>query len=221
MPWLYYTADPRTILKSNDIKMRVAFASDGKGTQEPVSTLSFYFAVYSFNGTFINLEPLSNHLQLCSSTSNYASQSSKPSFLSFGTFFENKCDFDSQILLSNSTPPTLFYDMYILDASDNSLIPVPVRIRNYRNSGGVKVNENENDNKESEIVDDVLTRRFFIYDTWSGRSTLGNLQVCFFLYFFFSSSYTLLYSSLLMFSFPLQIILMLLKGGEICQRDST
>jgi Meckelin (Transmembrane protein 67) len=176
MPWLYYSSDPVSVVTSTAVEMKMAFQSSGTGTSEPVSVLTFYLAVYSLNGTYLGLELLSNQLQLCAQTSDYATQSTKPSFLDFGNYFENRCDFDTQVLLTNATE-TVFYDMYVLDASDNTLIPVPVRMRNYRNSDGILVNDNKNDHSDADIEDDVLTRRFFVYDTWSGRSTSGTLQV--------------------------------------------
>jgi meckelin len=157
--------------------MQMAFQSPGTGTTEPVSKLTFYLAVYSLNGTYLGLEPLTNQLQLCPQTSDYASQSTKPTFLSFGTYYANNCDFDAQVLLDNQTRETVFYDMYVVDEHDGSLYPVPVRIRNFLNNGGIRTNDNKNDHSDGDVVDDVLTRRFFIYDTWSGRSTLGTLQV--------------------------------------------
>ncbi len=171
MPWLYYSADPRTTLTSTDITMAVSFQT----------TLAYYLASYSLNGTFLGLIKLTNQLLLCSQTSDYATQSTKTSFLKFGSYYESVCDFDASILLHNTTREMVFYDMYVYDddaaGGTGGLYPVPVRVRNFRRTGGSKVNKNSDDRSNSEIVDDVLTRRFFMNDTVSGQNTLGELQV--------------------------------------------
>lgn len=52
-----------------------------------------------------------------------------------------------------------------------TLYPVPVRIVNYRDSGGATPNVNTNVASES---NDVLTTRFFLYDSLSGVTTVGS-----------------------------------------------
>lgn len=156
--------------------MQVAFRSSNP-TAEPVSQLTFYLASYNLTGEFLGFQKLANQLVLCSQTSNYATQSAQPTFLNVGNYFFQNCAFDMTALLDNTTAPTVFYEMFILDAHDDTLKPVPIRVRNFRTSDGAQVNKNGDDTSSGDIVDDILTRRFFMYDTISGRTSLGALQV--------------------------------------------
>lgn len=63
----------------------------------------------------------------------------------------------------------------ILDNQAGQLKPVPVRVLNYR-SNGIEVNENGG---KSDLIDDVFTRRFFVYDTLSGvqQGRLGIIRI--------------------------------------------
>lgn len=68
-----------------------------------------------------------------------------------------------------------FYDMYMVDkaktvADGESLYPVPVRNRNYR-TGNTYVNDNTGPTDED---NDRFVRRFFLYDTLSGVTTVGS-----------------------------------------------
>lgn len=67
------------------------------------------------------------------------------------------------LILAESDTETYFYEMFLLD-SDNSLIDVPVLIRNFRDSSGLYTNDVDNSEDDWRLV-----RRFYIVDTVSGK----------------------------------------------------
>eukprot|EP01112_Ceratiomyxa_fruticulosa_P015929 TRINITY_DN476_c0_g2_i2.p1 TRINITY_DN476_c0_g2~~TRINITY_DN476_c0_g2_i2.p1 ORF type:complete len:1026 (+),score=149.84 TRINITY_DN476_c0_g2_i2:116-3193(+) len=154
IPWLYYTTDTRTVVSDVNIQMKVAFHSS---SADLVSTLTFYLAVFTLNGTFLGFEKLSTQLILCEGNDKY---------LNFGNSYVNKCNLDLSSFTDPSSQTTLFYDLYILDEVDGLLKPIPTRIRNLRKSS---ILVNDNGDSANDIIDDVLTRRFFLYDNLSGR----------------------------------------------------
>jgi len=83
--------------------------------------------------------------------------------LKFGAITDNQCDYHLNNLLDRERIPEIandFFDLYV-QASDGSLIDVPVLVTNLRDADGLTPNTLESSSWR-------LTRRFFMYDTISG-----------------------------------------------------
>jgi len=89
---------------------------------------------------------------------------------SFGTWKRIKCDIDiNRVFRTNDT---VFYDPYFID-SDGKYYPMPVVVENYRDASGATPNADGGDYYYQETFGStaVLTRRFFIVDNLSGRTS--------------------------------------------------
>ncbi|KAI8586236.1 Meckelin, partial [Geranomyces variabilis] len=131
-----------------------------------VSTLPLVLAAYSLNGTFLGLQEVAAQLQNCASSP----IDQLTSWLSIAHDYDTSCAVNLSPLLDNS-PPIVFYDIYIKDASD-TLVPIPVRVINYR-SGGKQPNA---DVDPWDFSTSALFRRFFVVDAVSGIES-GSLRV--------------------------------------------
>jgi meckelin len=195
-PFLLWGVSLASLLVDTSLQRSMAFKSGVSGTSR---SLSFYLASYSINGTFRGLERLRSQFLICSggaggqaTSSSAASQtddiSIDPLWGNFGNTQSSSYLCDVRIIASSTAPP-LFYELYVRDlgvdsaASDKAeapglstlpmqLLPVPVRIVNYRASDGTRPNMNTNNAAES---DDVFVNRFFLVDTASGLSNPGSL----------------------------------------------
>lgn len=70
------------------------------------------------------------------------------------------CNLDLSVYISSSE--TIFYELYLVDLN-NTLVDVPVLVRNLVDTSGSKPNEDSDESKWK------LVRRFFIYDNVSGK----------------------------------------------------
>lgn len=133
--------------------------------------MHYVVAKYTINGTYLGLEDASSIFAYCAAPAPYTSlgggSSSDTQWTVFGNSktIEWKCDLN--LLLRSDM---YFYDMYYLDTETQELYAVPVRIVNYDGYDSV------NSLYASELcdLDDVLVRRFFLFDIISGIPSSGS-----------------------------------------------
>lgn len=125
--------------------------------------LNLYTAEYGLYGNFIRMTKFDvSKLQLCSLVSNLIQFRDKSPFST--TYFSQSCSLNVRTLfeLADSTPAT-FYEMYLSYGNESVLLPVPVKILNYRSiDANVEVNKEKEDNHQHH-------RRFFLYDAVSSK----------------------------------------------------
>lgn len=144
MPWLYY--------ESLDVSQVV----DDKGiTQkfESNTELSYLFAVFTLNGSFVGIETGLDILHLCRDRPSRIAAASK-----FATTYRSSCS----VTVKEMNNSMFFYDMY-LRVGEN-LYPVPLLVENYRSSENEAVNEGTDRDKWK------LTRRFYLVESIVGMS---------------------------------------------------
>uniref|UniRef100_A0A669P3D9 Transmembrane protein 67 n=1 Tax=Phasianus colchicus TaxID=9054 RepID=A0A669P3D9_PHACC len=165
LPWLYYGDQPglaSQVLETNHLPTIFSF----KGRSEDVK-LQFIAASYDAAGNFLKWQSLEGGLlQLCPDT-----QTKLNAAYVFGTTYEQSCKISvSKILLDFTNP--IFYDLfyeYNGDSGQQYLWAVPVLNLNLQYSE-IYVNQGSSMNNW------LLTRRFFLVDTLSGRENdLGKL----------------------------------------------
>ncbi|GBG28027.1 Meckelin [Hondaea fermentalgiana] len=152
-PWLHYEDLAPTVLADTGIETEFSFDMQKKdGT---VDYMQFVLARYSLNGTFLGWSNVTTEFEFCTPTQNQV-----PRWRHFGYGYGHTyaCNLFN---LMRYFPEPEFYDMYLVDvANSGRLYPVPVRNRNLVQNGAFP-----NENTEiAEEADDVLTRRFFLYD---------------------------------------------------------
>ncbi|KAJ3154854.1 Meckelin [Geranomyces michiganensis] len=182
LPSLYYSltgTDPATVA-SQIVNMNAAVTPESG-----VSKLPLVVAAYSLNGTFLGLQEVAAQLQNCAPNP----IDHLTSWLSIANEYDTSCAVNLVTLLDNK-PPIIFYDLCmfaayplsisnallsatadIKDASD-TLVPIPVRVTNYR-SGGKQPNAEPD---PWDFSTSALFRRFFIVDAVSGTEN-GSLRV--------------------------------------------
>ena len=149
---LYYTNNTETFLNSERVSMEITFDPNDN---TKVYLLQFMLAQFYLNGTFIGYQNLTDQLVLCPHSYVIGQL-----YREFGTNVDVVCNLDLSVYIS--TKETIFYELYLID-SDNSLIDVPILIKNLVASDGSQPNNGANENAW------ILTRRFFIYDNVSGK----------------------------------------------------
>lgn len=183
LPFTLYTTTAAVTTSDQALARVMSFdASVESGTSDTVQLILVKFAL---NGTFLGVERLTNQLIYCGAGSSSALPDA-PAWLRFGYAFTGAYNCALRSLLAGGAEP-IFYDLYIRDlAADGvsgvntlvgnsvtlpmTLYPVPVRIVNYVSSDGSAPNRNSGTGDEA---NDVLTRRFTLYDTVSGVTTSG------------------------------------------------
>ncbi|GMI00340.1 hypothetical protein TrST_g3137 [Triparma strigata] len=169
LPWLYYGDAANTIREDREISMSMSFVE----MVGYVAEMDFRLGKYTVNGTFVGFEKLSTQFTYCGrsapDTEYGAGASSSSKFLKFGT--SQKLDYTCDLETLESQEMFL-YDMWLVQADGVCLYPVPVLMRNLKEDG---VTPNMNFDPAEE-VDDIFTRRFFLFDNMSGRSS-GSLEV--------------------------------------------
>ncbi|KAI8908826.1 Meckelin [Powellomyces hirtus] len=155
LPSLYYTtgASDAGFITSQVIDLPLAVSAEKR-----VSSLPLVLATYSLNGTFIGLQEVATQLQKCASDP----IDQLGVWRNIGHDYDTSCSVNLASLVSKY-PSTVFYDMYIKDQSDK-LIPVPIRLINYR-SGGRQPNLNPD---PWNFASNTFFRRFFVVDSVSG-----------------------------------------------------
>ncbi|KAK4828231.1 hypothetical protein QYF61_024726 [Mycteria americana] len=165
LPWLYYGDQPglaSQVLEANHFPTVFSF----KGTDKDVK-LQFIAASFDAAGNFLKWQNLEGGiLQLCPDT-----QTKLNAAYAFGTTYQQSCKISvSKILLDFANP--IFYDLFLEYNGDNGqqyLWAVPVLNLNLQYSE-MFVNQGSNMNNW------LLTRRFFLVDTLSGKENdLGKL----------------------------------------------
>ncbi|XP_064298483.1 meckelin isoform X2 [Phalacrocorax carbo] len=165
LPWLYYGDQPglaSQVLEANHFPTIFSF----KGTDKDVK-LQFIAASFDAAGNFLQWQNLEGGiLQLCPDT-----QIKLNAAYTFGTTYQQSCKISvSKILLDFANP--IFYDLFLEYNGDNGqqyLWAVPVLNLNLQYSE-MFVNQGSNMNNW------LLTRRFFLVDTLSGKENdLGRL----------------------------------------------
>lgn len=139
--------------------------------------LQFYLAEYTVNGNFLGMKPLNNELNICGGS---------VAWKNTGHNVNITCHENVAFLADNATE-TIFYELCkwlflanhaVLLQDDETFFPVPVRILNFQ-LGGIFVNKldrtilsntgSDVTNLFIEYTSNQLMRRFFLYDTVSGR----------------------------------------------------
>lgn len=168
LPYLFYRDEPEYILNDRGINMRVSFHPE----VDHVHVLQFKFAKYTMNGTFVGIEDVQNQFEFCAKDS-LSVDNGRSHWSVFGLSYrvEHTCPISS--LVGNEM---FLYDMYLVDESADACKPesdclygVPVLIRNL-----VKDDKFPNVNQRlGDDIDDVYTRRFFLFDNKSGQTSSG------------------------------------------------
>ncbi|NXG61020.1 MKS3 protein, partial [Hemiprocne comata] len=158
LPWLYYGDQPglaSQVLEANHFPTIFSF----KGTDEDVK-LQFIAASFDAAGNFLKWQNLEGGiLQLCPDT-----QTKLNAAYTFGTTYQQSCQVSVSKILSNFANP-IFYDLFLEYNGDNGqqyLWAVPVLNLNLQYSE-MFINQGGNMNNW------LLTRRFFLVDTLSGK----------------------------------------------------
>jgi meckelin len=170
LPWLYYRDEADYITNDRGINMDVSF----RAKVNSVNFLSFKLAKFTVNGTFVGMEDLTNQFEFCR---NFLGKDDQNQW-AFGRSYRNSYPCSVNSLL---TKDMFLYDFYLADESSEScshdslqhdcLYPVPVLNRNL-------VKDNKFVNVEDD-VDDMYTRRFFLFDNQvsSSFSTWAHMWV--------------------------------------------
>ncbi|TKS82024.1 Meckelin Meckel syndrome type 3 protein [Collichthys lucidus] len=156
LPWLYYGDEPglaSRVLQTDPVPIRFSFRGRNKNTD-----IKLLAAVYNVRGEFLRWEQEAGRsLQLCSETA-----TKQAAAFSFGTAYQQSCDFSVAELLGTHPEP-LFYDVFMdLGGGENrKLLPLPTLIYNQQYNGRFINQEN--------MKNWYLSRRIFLVDTLSGR----------------------------------------------------
>jgi len=157
-PWLKYETTAPVVTGDAGIEMDFSFNMAAKeGTYD---FMQFVLAKYALNGTFLGWSNVTTQFEYCTPTSNQVPRWRK---FGYGHLRTYSCNL---FTILRSFPEPVFFDMYLVDyAVGGSLYPVPVRNQNVRDRNRFP---NDNGNMFQE-ADDVLTRRFFLYDQISSK----------------------------------------------------
>jgi meckelin len=163
------------------------YSFDASANPDTLDEIALVLARYSVDGALLAVERLTGQLDYCTPVGGRASAAqalaAAPVWAKFGHSARVTVSCDLSALARAGTravaAPEL-YELWVVDGADGladgvpaTLYPVPVRITNYRTAAGATPNANA---AASDEADDVLVRRFFLYDTYSGTTAAG-LQV--------------------------------------------
>ena len=146
------------------VQQEVTLSNTYTADNSRTGTMHYSLYSYTFNGTFIGSETLGTQLQLCAGDTSVLHN-----YLRFGTNYENSCSLDLTPYVSRGANETIFYELWLLDTNKNEY-PLPVKILNQRTADGSTPNRHA-DGSEAADVSNVLSRRFYIVDTISGRDS--------------------------------------------------
>lgn len=203
MPFIQYASSVSAtgVLSSTALEQTMSFdAGTQPGTFEH---MEFILAKFSVNGTFLGIEELGWQFVYCGGGSQ-GGITSRPRWLKFGVSYSQDISCNLGSLLSAGEPTMYeLYIVDAEAAKENALLaaaeadedfsdgdasgagasirrnadalpttlfPVPFRDENYETEG----DERPNENLDGETSDDVLARRFFLYDTVSGVDQVGS-----------------------------------------------
>ena len=161
-PWVQYEEQPASVLSDLGIQTQFSFNMRRKpGTYDFVALV---LARYALDGTFKGFLNVTSEFEWCSVTVNTV-----PKWVKFGFGYRRAYACNLFNVLKYFPEPE-FYDAYLVDyANGGALYPVPVRNRNLKQNGAYP---NDNDSVQQE-ANDVLTRRFFMYDQVSAKSAVS------------------------------------------------
>ena len=196
VPWLKYSdiGEPAVIdTNKNLADMKIAIDAGTAGSNY-VDRLNFTLAKYSLNGEFLGFEPLRTQFYYCNKKSSAydsgvgttsdgtgGNTAAKPTYgppptgdtrwLRYGYGYSETYYCDLESLIENNE--TIFYDLYLTNSKKSTddvdaLYPVPIRLENY-----VENNKLVNVNSDTNIEDDVFTRRFFLHDAITTIKQVG------------------------------------------------
>lgn len=152
MAWIYYENSTESYLKKDRLEMLITFDPDDS---EKVNVLTFQLASFYLNGTFIGFSNLTDQLILCPHSYKVGKY-----YRTFGTNVDVTCSLDLSVYVTSTE--TIFYELYLVDLN-NTLVDVPVLIKDFVDTSGSKPNKNSDESNWK------LVRRFFIYDNVSGK----------------------------------------------------
>ena len=160
MPWLLYPSPSSSYCfdSSNDITMNL---------EEKL--LHYVVSKFTLNGTWLGYESAHTLFAYCQTpapmTRFGGGESSDTQWAIFANSKKTtfKCDLSSLL-----DAGMYFYDLFLMNPDTNKLFPVPVRL--------VDLNEGSNTLYPGNLcqTEDVLVRRFFLFDTVSGIESGGN-----------------------------------------------
>ena len=163
MPMLRYSNPGSVVCYDTSFKRRLLYL----GRQ-----LKFWLVKYSLNGTFLGYNELGPSLAYCKlaipRTSEGGGESTTTDFLIFAHTTKSTYTCGIATFMLATAPEQVFYELLLQDVSAK-LYPVPIRIVNLQQSTGV-YNDARPANKLCD-ADDILVRRFFLYDIVSGIQT--------------------------------------------------
>ena len=161
-PWIQYDGESARNIKT-DLGIQNVYSFNMQTKPGTVDYMQLVLAKYALNGTFLGWSNVTTQFEYCTPTANTV-----PRWIKFGYGYSNTYECNLFNLLSYFPEPVM-YDMYLIDAGNNNMLyPIPVRNRNYRQKGSLYPNQNGNTNDEE---DDKFTRRFFLYDQISSKTT--------------------------------------------------
>lgn len=163
MPWLYYSGG-NTACSDTGYRPYVSLKN---------YVMNYAVAQYSMNGTFFGFTQLSTLLTYCTRraphTGKGGGSSSSTGWNKFGATEQSKFACDLDTLTAANGKQQMFYELYLYDNQYVDLYyPVPVRIVNLK-SGDVTVNSLSP--KAPCGGNDILVRRFFLFDIVSGLTS--------------------------------------------------
>ncbi|KAF4137969.1 Meckelin (Transmembrane protein 67), partial [Phytophthora infestans] len=157
LPFLNYRSVASSVLQT---PVGMKMTSDA-ASNEGIDHLEFVLASYHVNGTLIGFRPLTHELAYCQPGSVGVADS--PSWMHFGVSAVSEYSCNLEAL---QTSKLILHEIFLVDTTssgdDKKFIPIPVRNLNYRDSSGVFVNQ------DSDIANDFLSHRFFLYDFQTG-----------------------------------------------------
>lgn len=121
VPWLYYERPPANVYYDDQLLMTVSFSAPTDPSV--VSVLSYYLAVYTVQGQYVDFRLLTSELILCPHSNDDASHSK-----TFGVNMLIGCTLNLQSYVDQYT--TYMYELFLQD-TDLAFKPVPVLITNY------------------------------------------------------------------------------------------
>jgi len=165
LPWLRYVETATEIRVSEAITMQMSF---GNVDDYHYHQMRYVLSKYYLNGTWMGYEDLTTQFYYCGmaapNTHRGGGSSMSTSWLRFGHGYNNNFECDLETLMADEP---MFYELFLIDEETGDMMPVPVLLRDYRDSGLNFINVNYEDAEES---NDVFVRRFMLYDTLSGVS---------------------------------------------------
>ncbi|XP_012943556.1 meckelin [Aplysia californica] len=153
-PQIFIQDDAEDVLYSKEIRTQ--------WTVDPPTTFPFLVGQFSLDGVFEGFQEMTGgFLQLCDASENFLNAA-----FVFGTYYSHSCSIPALSLWDPVKYPLKFYEIYLRYTSDGreTLYRVPVKILNYRNFRGNRVNEG------SDIGEWKLMRRFFLVDNVATQS---------------------------------------------------